>query len=271
MKNFLFIFLLFSFISKNAFAFEYILPRPQNEKDLRQQYRLELLQLALDKTEKEYGKATVKFSTEVMNHKRTISEIMKNTGAVTIMGTAFTNSRAEEMYLIDFEILNKINHYRISFVNKDFLKEFQASKSLDDLKKFPLCRKKDWFDGAYGPNGFKVETSGNYEGIFQMLNSGRCVWFPRGVNEIFDEYKVYKDQIPNAVIDDKIAVQYESNIMYFVSKESKEYGDRVKKGLMEAKKDGSFEALLEKKFKDDIEQAQLKKRRIFEIKNVLKE
>lgn len=246
-----------------------ILPRPQSDKDGRYEYRKQLLQLILDKTEVEYKqKDTVVFSADLMTQERAIKEIDDGSPLVTVIGTSSSPAREEALNPIRIPVEKGLVGYRILLINKANKEQFDKIKTLDELKKYSACFKKDWVDIAIlEGNGIKIESSNNYEGLFQMLDSGRCQWFPRGVNEVFIEYNTRKEQFKNMITADKIALYYVLPVYFFVAKSNHELKERLEKGFNKIIQDGSFDKLFYKFHGTFIKDADLENRRIIELKN----
>ncbi len=256
--------------NENGFAqtHQVILPRPESIKDERQMYRKDVLQLLMDKTEGQYGKASVVFSDEKMNQERAIDEIKHNKEVVTVLAAPTNIKRETELHPIKIPIEKGLIGYRILLINKKYENSITKDTTLADLNKIPVCFKREWIDTAIlEENGFHVENTNSYEGLFTMLNTDRCGFIPRGVNEYYFEYESRKKDLPNVMVDSKLALYYPLPFYYFVSNENKKLAERIEAGFKIAIADGSFEKLFMTFHQKFIDEAKLNQRKIIRLKN----
>lgn len=248
-----------------------ILPRPQSEKDWRYEYRKQLLQLILDKTASEYKQKDVaNYSKEIMSQERAIVEIRAGSQDVTVIGTPSSPTREESLYPIRIPIEKGISGYRILLINKSLKQVFENISTLNDLKKYSACFKKEWVDSQIlTGNGITLEDTNAYESLFKKLDADHCSWFPRGINEIFTEYEQRKNELKNIVVENKIALYYKFPVYFFVSKSNTLLANRIENGFKIILADGSFNELFLKFHGDFIKNADLKNRRIIQLENPL--
>ena len=71
----------------------------------------------------------------------------------------------------------------------------------------------------------------DYEGLFKMLMSNRFDAFPRGVNEIFKELEVRKEEIPDLAVEESICLYYPLPRFFYTAKGNTLLAERVTKGL----------------------------------------
>jgi len=146
--------------------------------------------------------------------------------------------------------------------------EFSAIHDLAGLKKLTAGQGRDWVDTRIlQGNGFKVETTASYEGLFAMLMSGRFDFFPRGVYEPFMEVQQHAQQMPNLAVEKTLALYYPSPDFFWVRKGNEALAERLRKGLEAAVADGSYEKLFQHEFAETIRTAHLDQRRILRIDN----
>lgn len=244
-------------------------PRPQSDKDKRHIYRIKLLELALQKTSGEYGLCRIEYSSEKMSQSRAIVMIKNNSG-IDLVALPTSSQRETELLPVRIPILKGLLGYRIFIIRSEDMDKFSRIKNYDDLKKFSAGSGHDWLDTEIlAHNGINVIKSSNYEGLFMMLRTKRFDYFPRGVNEAFDELKSRGDQFRDIEIEKKIALYYPFPVYFFVRKDNSAIAQRIEKGLRIAIADGSFQRLFEKYNGEYIRKADMSSRKIIRLKNPL--
>ena len=116
---------------------------------------------------------------------------------------------------------------------------------------------------------FNVVTGSCYEGLFHMLINDRFDYFPRGVNEIFQEHTIRQKSLPQMVIEPTKALYLPLPTYVFVSPKHPELAQRIETGLRAIIQDGSFNRLFRKFHQDNIRKANLDQREIFTLDNPL--
>lgn len=235
--------------------------------DFRYAYPVRVLQLALDKTRKDYGPARAVQGVQTMNTARAIAELEQ--GAQLDIAT-FPAQRELESRLepIPICIRKGILGIRLFLIDRRRQAEFSATKDLAGLKKMHPGQGQDWLDTqVLSENGFTVVTGASYEGLFGMLLAGRFDFFPRGLHEPFVELNQRQKQMPDLAIEETLALHYPYPDYFWVRKDNKRLAERVRKGLEAAIADGSFEKLFQSEYAEVIRLAHLDKRRIFAIPN----
>ena len=102
-----------------------------------------------------------------------------------------------------------------------------------------------------------------------MLSAKRFDYFSRGINEAFVELENRKKLYPNMRVEQNIGLYYRHPIYLYTSKQNIELHDRIETGLNRMINDGSFDEIFCKYNKSSIEQANLKNRKLFKLKDQL--
>lgn len=242
-------------------------PHPESLKDVRHMYRVELLKLALEKTASEYGEYEIVFTETQMTQSRALVEL-ENNGLIDVIALPSNLEREKKFLPVRIPIMKGILGYRVFIINKNQKERFRKIKSFAELKKLKAGAGHDWADvSILEYNGIKVEKGSNYEGLFQMLAVNRFDYYPRGVNEAWNEIDARKDSLPGLMIEDSLALYYPFPVYYFLNKNNEAVAKRIEKGLEYAISDGSFDNLFNKYFRSSLAKANLKNRRIFVLKN----
>jgi hypothetical protein len=254
------------FFSVNAYCNDLVVRYFQT--DQRYSYRIELLKLALDKTVDTDGPYALEPETQEMTQSRGLA-FLAHRGTINV---AFlpTNVEREKTFLpIRIPILRGILGYRVFIIHKDNSRLFSNAETFKDLKKH--CSAgfgAQWADLVIlAENGIKVVKTAKYESLFVMLENKRFHYFPRGINEAWNEIETFSSKYPDLVVEPHLAFYYPYPVYFFVNKNDTFLAVRIEKGLSLALADGSFKALFFKYHKDLINRANLSDRKLFRLKN----
>lgn len=206
-------------------------------------YYIKMLHLALEKTRATDGDYEIDFHEHRGGIERDRAMLMAGTG-IDIMWASVTRDRAEKLRVIDVDLLKGLNNYRALLIHKSKKNYFDQIETLEDLKKFKTGTGPYWTDGVImKDNGFKLVYGGNYSGLFKMLSLHRFDFFSRGLHEIYNDLVAFGEL--GLVRAPSILLQYDHPVSYcfFVNKNNKKLADRIKRGLLAAQEDGSFDKL----------------------------
>ena len=241
--------------------------RPESAADLRNNYYIEVLRLALNKASATDGLPTLIMSDKTMYQKRAIEQLKQNRG-IDVVWTMTSIKREADLQAIRIPLLKGLLGYRIFIIRKGEEAKFAAIQTLDDLKQLTAGQGRDWPDTKIlEANGIKVVSGIKYSSLFAMLQYKRFDYFPRGVNEAWAEVKAHPDK--DLVVEKNLLLQYPAPIYFFVNKQNQILADRLERGLRIAIKDGSFEKLFKNHpaNKEIFELSNIDKRKIFRLQN----
>ncbi|WP_037940826.1 hypothetical protein [Sulfurospirillum arcachonense] len=265
MNKFLFLFILF-FASQSFSVTIFTYMSKEDEKDTRKDYNVALLKLALDKTIPEYGPYKLVPSPK-MNYLRADKIALKNNVKNFVYKAAIREDLVSKLGYVPFPVDRGIVGYRVFFVSPKAKEALKKVTTLKELKKFTIVQGIGWLDTQIlRHHGFNVFEGSNYKGLFGMVAKNRIDLFPRGANELLNEYKAYK-KIKNLDFDRSLILYYPLPRFFFMNKKNKKSLERLQKGISIAYKDGSFVELWNKYYKKSIDFVNLKKRKIIRIDN----
>lgn len=228
-------------------------------------YIVEILALAIKKSDADY--VIVKSKEAPVPQARQILEMSQNRSKLDVIWTMTSDERERQILPIRIPIDKGFFGWRIAFVHASQAKLLQQVKTIEDLSQFRAGQGFLWPDtDILRSNGLQVIT-GSDESLANMLRARRFDYFPRPVIAIWNEQKNhdYRD----LAIDTTFVLHYPTAFYFFVAPNQKKLAADLSRGLEKAVADGSFERTFNRYFQQFIQDADLKHRRIFELKNPL--
>ena len=231
------------------------------------EYYVGLLEIALENTEKTDGPFQLSRSTTSMMRSAAIENLSKGLG-VDVMWIMTSHEREETLLPVRIPLLKGMLGYRAFIIREMDQGKFNSINNIADLRKFTAVQGDFWSDTRIlEANGLPVTGVKSYESMFFLLSKGRYDYFPRGINEIWKEIELHRDN--NLAVEERIILQYDSPMYFFVSKDNAELADRLFRGLSVALEDGSFDKYF---FRDPIimetfNKTKLKSRKIIRLEN----
>ncbi|MEH6651930.1 MAG: amino acid ABC transporter substrate-binding protein [Motiliproteus sp.] len=243
------------------------LSKPKNELDPREAYPLELLTTALKKSEPEFGPFEIRFAGE-MGRVRALRSLLN--GGINVFDAPSQPEWEEKALTVRIPIKKGLMGYRLLLINQNQLTKFSDIQYIGQLKQFSAGTGFQWSSTKVLDRlGFKLVSGTSYEGLFGMLAAARFDYFPRGINEIFDEYALFKPKYSQMAIEPTTAFYLPLPSYYFVSPHHPRLAKRIEAGLTTMYADGSFDELFFRFYGSAIEKAKLWQRNLFYLENPL--
>ena len=216
-------------------------------------YEVQLLQLLLDETANEYGKAQVLAITK--NSLGTRGEIALIQQLVDVASFTPDPKREETLMMVTTPIMQGMLGYRLLLTNAESEKKIAASPSRDDFRQKMLgVVVLHWGDfKIFSHNQFLVATVLQHQTLWQKLASGKVDYFATGLNEVVSYLKQYQAQIPELRISSDVALFYPFDFFFHVSRSNPQLAERLTKGFAKAEQAGSFKRLFTSYFSENIE------------------
>lgn len=202
-------------------------------------YAVKLLQLALEKSNKNYKLTAV---TSPMTISRVIKMVEDNDKlGPNIYWAAHSRELEQRLAAIYFPIDRGLISYRVMVIDQDSQIKISQAEHLGDLTKFRFIQGFGWSDTMIlRKSGIKVEE-GLPQNLYKMLMHKRGDVFPRSILDVEREFNFWKKELPNLRIEKNIALLYQRfMVFFFVSKENVDLHAAVNEGLNRAFEDGSF-------------------------------
>jgi hypothetical protein len=230
-------------------------------------YEIALLDLALSKTVADYGRFVLKNSGLDLTERRAVASLQQGLFDVTFM--VLTPEREEELLPIRIDLTHGVQGYRLFLIHKDSQAAFAAVRSLEDLRRrFVAGFGAQWGDlGVLQFNHLPVSTANETSQLYDMLQARRFDYFPRGINEIWDNVEQHRAAAPDMVVEQHLALFYPLVQCFVVAKDNVALAARIETGLQRSLADGSMKRLFLQFHGPDIARARLGQRVVFELSN----
>ncbi|MEX2354027.1 MAG: hypothetical protein WD709_07555, partial [Gammaproteobacteria bacterium] len=225
-----------------VFADPLIYRAPEGAVDLRTQYFVDLLELALAQTEAEYGPLETGPSAIFIAQDRAFS-LVENGSYLDIVWGMTNTQRERDLAPIRIPLLKGLLGCRVAIIRQDRIDEFRNISDINTLKNYTVVQGTGWPDvDILRENGFNIITTPHYEGMFAMIAAGRADLFFRGVTEAWVEI----ESVPynNLAVDTAFLLTYQGPIYFFVNRERRELVERISNGLRSALDNGSFDEVV---------------------------
>ena len=234
--------------------------------DETKEYKYQVLQLILDKTEKTDGPFKIQAPQQELPQARDF-EMVKQ-GYVDVILTSTSIEREQELHPIRIPFDKGLYGYHIAIINESDQPKFSAIRTLADLQKLWAGLNEVWPETKiFRANGLNVVATSGYRELFTMLHERRFDYYPRVAHEPWRELRDMN--IPGLAVETDLLLYYPTPGYIFTSKNNLKLADRLERGFRMALKDGSFDKLFynHPDIKEALERGNLKNRRIFRLKN----
>ena len=250
----------------------YIYPAPESPEDVRYLDLVALLKGALDHTTKEYGPYQLQATALPMTEARQLMELGKRGNGprqITVVWSSTSEEKERDLRPILIPLRKGLLGYRICLIRAEHQAEIDRINTLEDLRHYTVGQGIGWGDiDVYNANEIRVLTA-LYKQLFGMTDAGRFELFPRGINEVFDEFEENRKTNPHLAIEQHLLLYYPWPYYFFFNRADVQASTRVEKGLWLMIQDGSFEASFQRFHGEAIKRANLAGRRVIRLNNPL--
>ncbi|GAA0856722.1 amino acid ABC transporter substrate-binding protein [Aliiglaciecola litoralis] len=254
-------------VSANSLAATWSItyPRPLTENDQRTAYPVDLLALALDQTGVNYRLIP---TDKPLLQEKALKQLAENRN-VNVVWSMTDTDRESRLLPIRIPIYKGLIGWRVFMVRQDRLKEFKAIDTLQALLKLKPIQGYDWPDTRIlQSNGFDVNTSKSYTGLFTMLAQKQGDFLPRSLIEVWAEFDS-EDLHESIRVEPSLGVRYPAAMYFFVNKNNKTLARLLEVGMEKAIANGQFDELFNQQFDTSLKRADMDTRFFFEIDNPL--
>ncbi|WP_426336320.1 hypothetical protein ACN9MY_25580 [Pseudoduganella sp. R-31] len=244
-----------------------IFDRAASSADLRREYSKVLLQQVMERTVPEFGPYTIEYADAHMERPRLL-EALKDGKLINVTAYPADAKWLKTLRAVPVPTDMGLQSWRIALIDRKNQERIRKLVLPGGLKEMTAGVGSVWVTRAsLQDNGFHYVTGSNYIGLFDMLVAGRFDYFPRGVNEIFQEYDLRKQAFPQLAIEDSIVLHDNIPSMFFVSPKNPRLYKRIRAGMESLLKDGTLERLVLEHHRSYLQRAQLCKRRRVDLPN----
>src|SRR6202051_1985228 len=230
--------------------------------------RWDFLIAALDHTIPTYGPYVIDAYSAPMSTQREVEEVISGRLMNVIASDCGHPDLNEQTLPIAIPIDKGLLGYRGSLIRRDQQARFDAVNDIQGLRLLSVGQAQDWGDvPVYRYNRIPLVTTSHYDLLSPMLAHRRFDLFPRGVLEITPELISFQAQYPDMAIETHLLIRYSYAQFFYVNKSYPLIAQRIKDGLEEMRKDGSFEALFQKNFGRALADLHLERRVLINLKN----
>lgn len=230
-------------------------------------YPDKLLQRALDVTS-EQGKTTLTDFPSKPTEERGIGLI--EDGQIDVSFLSWSSDREKRLRMVPIEIMRGILGYRLLLVKTAQRQRFSRVTTLAELSRLSAGFGAQWADlPILKSNGLKVIEVSDTALLAVMLENKRFDYFPRGINEVWENLDEMRLSAPDVVIAPKIALYYPFAVYFFVSKSHQALADRIQRGLEILMRTGEFKKMFLQEQSDAIRKADLPSRKLLRLENPL--
>jgi len=174
--------------------------------------------------------------------------------------------RESELRPIRIPMYRGLGGWRLLFIREEDRELFSRISTVDQLREPIGGQGHDWPDTQIlRANGFDIRTSVSRDSLFQLLNHKRIDFFPRGLNEVWDEQGL--PETKGLIVEKRLVLRYPTAFYLFVTRDNEELANILETGLERAIASGAFQRMFMQFMGETIKKADLKRRTILEITN----
>ncbi|MYM41738.1 hypothetical protein GTP27_20740 [Pseudoduganella sp. CY13W] len=228
---------------------------------------MNLLKAALEASSSRYGAYELKVSSLHMERERLLQEMLKG-DSVNLSGQVTSAEWESRLIPIRIPLDKGLSCYRISLIDGRKQNLFSAVQTLDQLKQYSVGTGRQWSSSSiYRHAGLPLVESNSTLGLHNMLAAGRFQYFPRAIDEAFYEQAAHVQEFPALAVERSFALYIPAPRYFFIGGQQQRLAQRLEYGLQRLIADGRYEQLFHQFYDGLIEQAGLRKRRIFRLDN----
>ena len=247
-----------------ADATRVVYPRAEANSDRRDEYPVQLLELALARAGGSYA---VESHALFMLQARSIAELAQGRG-LDVIWTMTSAEREAQLLPVRVPIDRGLLGWRLLLVRQADVARWAQVHSLAQLQTLRAGQGVDWPDTPIlRASGLSVDASVRYGDLFLKLAAGRIDCFPRSVIEVWDELATHAGE--GFSVEPHLVLHYPAAMYFFVNRQRPELAAAIERGLLAAQRDGSFDALFARHFGIALQRAELERRERIELRNPL--
>ncbi len=241
-----------------------------NRSAVRQDYELEVLKAVLASTESDFGPWKIKESiVEYPGNEESLVFTEKNHDLfVTIAG----NQKFEDgdMIAISKPLTKNLLGYRIPIIRAEDSLVFNSITGADDLRQLKHGIPSTWSDATiFRHNGYEVVEDGDFDDIFERLESGLFDYSAYGANEVLSVFENRASKHQGLIIEPDNMLFYPFPLVFYINPGIPDFAKRIEQGLQDIEESGALDDIFNSYYANIVEELNLDQRRIFILENPL--
>jgi hypothetical protein len=229
-----------------------------------EKYTYQLLDAALERSVERYGP----YRAEPLLTETSVARLRKEAVKGDLVNVLVGPPVSDDVFPIDIPLDKGLMGYRVAFIRANEQGRVDQVRDIEDLRQLRVGHGAQWFDTPIlEHNNLNVVKAMELEPLFQMLEHGRFDLLPRGITELLPEYDHYVKGSPTLAIDQHLLIHYPQAKYVYVSPSAPRLAQRIRYGLEEMQKDGSFDRLFDRYFSRPIADLRLGQRTLIELDN----
>jgi hypothetical protein len=241
-----------------------------NRSSVRQDYELEVLKAVLASTESDYGPWKIKES--IVDYPGNAESLVFSEKNHDLFVTVAGNQKFEEgdMISIPRPLTKNLLGYRVLIIRAEDSLVFNAISDADDLRQLKHGIPSTWSDATiFRHNEYQVVEDGDFDDIFERLESGLFDYSAYGANEVLSVFEKRASKQEGLIIDDNIMLFYPFPLVFYVNPERLELSKRVEQGLQNIEESGALDDIFNANYSNIVEELNLDQRKVFILENPL--
>lgn len=215
-------------------------PQPRGADDSAYHYSTGLLKKALLKAANGRAVPTIVPASMPLSTERKIHELRLNR-TLDVAWLGGSKARGVDLLVVPIPLERGLVGYRQFIIRKDRIADFDAVKTLEDLKQLKACLDAHWVEAdVFRDAQLEIVTSVNYEGMFKQLAAGRCDYLPRGFNEAKIDLAKRVTEYPQLMVYEPLILHYPFASYFYLNKDNKVIAQWLRDGLEKMIDDGEL-------------------------------
>ncbi len=216
---------------------------PQSAEDVSQSYFIALLDKALS----QQGPNPYKFNvTNELGPTQGRTVQLLSSGLIDVFWMGTSVDREKKFKAIKIPLFKGLLGYRVSIIHRQQVSRFDSLNE-SQFRKLIACQGEHWPDTQILlHNQYEVMPIARFELMFDMVDRGRCDYFPRAIFEGYGELEKAQARLPELTIYDNVILHYPFPIYFFVDKSRAELAAKIESGLEAMIDSGEHEALMKR-------------------------
>ncbi|WP_448214147.1 hypothetical protein [Colwellia sp. MEBiC06753] len=207
------------------------IPKPRTSFDISHDYHVQLLKLALTAADPQWAKNVKLVSVTEMVQGRAEAELIKGK-LIDIYWLGAHSERDSRLIAIKVPTSKGLIGFRKFIVTKASKDKIANINHIEQLQKLIACQGSHWPDTEIlNHNKIPVTTSPVFSQLFEMLDKGRCDYFPRGYHDADREVVSLASQYPDLVSSEALYFYYPFAIYFYTGKQNQALANRLAKGM----------------------------------------